>query len=114
MSLARFSAPHARSAQRMFARGMATGTVKWFNVKKGFGFIIPDDDENRNLFVHWSAVQGSGFRFLRDGERVSYEVQSSERGDVAANVTDVDGKAFERESPERFTGRTPYGGEGSA
>lgn len=59
-------------------------------------------------------MQGSGFRFLRDGERVRYELEESARGKVAANVTDLDGKAFERESPARSNTRTPYGGEESA
>jgi cold shock protein len=61
---------------------MATGTVKWFNATKGFGFIQPDDG-GKDVFVHISAVERSGLNGLNEGQKVSYEVQS-ERGKLAA------------------------------
>jgi len=66
---------------------MATGTVKWFNDAKGYGFIEPDDG-GKDLFVHFSAIQGSGHRTLYEGDRVSYEAEDDPRGKGkrAANV----------------------------
>ena len=64
---------------------MATGTVKWFSDAKGFGFITPDDSE-KDLFVHHSAIQGSGFRSLAEGARVSYDAERGPKGPAAANV----------------------------
>ncbi len=64
---------------------MPTGTVKWFNVKKGFGFIQNAADE-RDIFVHYTAIVGDGFRILRDGESVEYELADSDRGPQAVNV----------------------------
>ena len=63
----------------------ATGTVKWFNESKGFGFIAPDDG-GKDVFVHYSAIQGSGFRTLTEGQKVSFEVQQGPKGPQAANV----------------------------
>lgn len=61
---------------------MATGTVKWFNVQKGFGFITPSDG-GKDAFVHISAVERAGLRGLNEGQRVEYELQN-ERGRTAA------------------------------
>jgi len=61
---------------------MATGTVKWFNTTKGFGFIVPQDG-GKDVFVHITAVQAAGLRGLNEGQRVSYEV-AMERGKAAA------------------------------
>jgi cold shock protein len=67
---------------------MATGTVKWFSDDKGFGFITPDD-QGKDLFVHHSGIAGDGFRSLSEGEKVSYEAQSSDKGPKAVNVQPV-------------------------
>jgi CspA family cold shock protein len=64
---------------------MATGTVKWFNDDKGFGFITPDD-EGKDLFVHHSAIQASGFKSLAEGAKVSYEAEQGPKGPAATNV----------------------------
>jgi len=65
---------------------MTTGTVKWFNESKGFGFISPSDG-GKDVFVHFSAIQGDGFRTLSEGQSVSFEVEQGPKGPQAANVT---------------------------
>lgn len=64
---------------------MATGTVKWFNAEKGFGFIKPEDG-SADVFVHFSAIQSSGFKSLEEGQRVEYDTAQGEKGLQAANV----------------------------
>ena len=64
---------------------MATGTVKWFNDSKGFGFITQDDG-GADVFAHFSAIQGSGFKSLAEGQKVSYEVEQGPKGLQAANI----------------------------
>ena len=64
---------------------MATGTVKWFDDAKGYGFITPDD-EGKDLFVHHSAIQGSGFKTLAEGAKVSYDEEQGQKGPAATNV----------------------------
>ncbi|PKM22882.1 MAG: cold-shock protein [Gammaproteobacteria bacterium HGW-Gammaproteobacteria-14] len=64
---------------------MATGTVKWFNESKGFGFITQDEG-GADVFVHFSAIQGNGFKTLAEGQKVSYDVQQGPKGPQAANV----------------------------
>jgi CspA family cold shock protein len=66
---------------------MAEGTVKWFNDAKGFGFISQDDGPD--VFVHFSAITGDGFKTLGEGERVSFEVQEGPKGLQAADVQKV-------------------------
>ena len=64
---------------------MATGTVKWFNDAKGFGFITPDDGGG-DLFAHFSEVQGSGFKSLQENQKVTFEVKQGPKGKQAANI----------------------------
>ena len=64
---------------------MATGTVKWFNDSKGFGFITPDDG-SADVFAHFSAIKSEGFRSLAEGQKVTYEVESGPKGPQAANI----------------------------
>ena len=67
---------------------MPEGVVKWFSAEKGYGFITPDDG-GKDLFVHFSEIQGSGYRNLEEGQRVSYEVQQGPKGAQAAGVVPV-------------------------
>ena len=64
---------------------MATGTVKWFNDAKGFGFITPDDG-GEDLFAHFSAIQMNGFKTLKEGQKVSFEVTQGPKGKQASNI----------------------------
>lgn len=65
---------------------MAQGTVKWFNGEKGFGFIAPDDGA-ADVFVHYSEIQGSGFRTLEENARVQFEVEQGAKGPQAVGVS---------------------------
>ena len=67
---------------------MATGTVKWFSSEKGFGFITPDDG-SADVFVHFSAIQGEGYRNLDENQKVEYAVTQGQKGPQAANVRGV-------------------------
>jgi len=64
---------------------MASGTVKWFNESKGFGFITQDDG-GADVFVHFNAIQSSGFKTLAEGQKVTYEVENGPKGLQASNV----------------------------
>ncbi len=63
---------------------MATGTVKWFNDSKGYGFITPEEGED--VFVHHTAIQGEGFKSLTEGDKVEFDIEGGEKGSKAANV----------------------------
>ena len=65
--------------------GKMTGIVKWFNADKGFGFITPDDG-SKDVFVHFSAINGEGFKSLEEGQAVTYDLTEGARGMQAANV----------------------------
>ena len=68
---------------------MSTGSVKWFNDAKGFGFITPDTG-GKDLFVHVSAIQGDGHKSLRENQKVSFDVTTGPKGDQAANIKSLD------------------------
>ena len=66
---------------------MAIGKVKWFNTQKGYGFI--EMDEGKDIFVHHSEIQGSGYRSLDEGQRVEFEIRQGPKGEQAVNVVKV-------------------------
>ncbi|HZR70294.1 MAG TPA: cold-shock protein [Burkholderiales bacterium] len=68
---------------------MSTGTVKWFNDSKGFGFITPDDG-GKDLFAHFSAIQGSGFKTLKENQKVTFDVAQGPKGPQAQNIRPVE------------------------
>ena len=65
--------------------------MKWFNTQKGFGFITPDNGD-RDCFVHYSAIQGQGFKSLREGEAVQFDIVDGQKGPAAANVVRLSGE----------------------
>ena len=67
---------------------MPQGTVKWFNAEKGFGFIAPDGGAE-DVFVHYSAISGGGYRSLEENQRVEFDVEQGQKGPQAVNVTAV-------------------------
>src|SRR3954452_21550493 len=104
---------------------MATGTVKWFNDEKGYGFITPDDG-GRDLFVHHTGINGSGFKTLRETTKASYEEEGSDTGPKAVNVEKISiqrladplgprragsdgrlGEFWRRKTRSRWRGRSP-------
>ena len=67
---------------------MNKGTVKWFNAEKGYGFIT-NDANGEDVFVHFSAIQGNGFKTLAEGQNVEFEIQDGQKGPAAVNVTAI-------------------------
>ncbi len=76
------------STRKLEMHIVATGTVKWFSAEKGFGFIVPDDG-GKDLFVHHSNIDSSGFRSLTDGQRVQYEPGQGKKGPEATKVRPI-------------------------
>ncbi len=66
---------------------MPQGTVKWFNNKRGWGFIVKEDGED--IFVHYSAIKGDGFKSITEGQRVRFDIEESANGPAAANVEEL-------------------------
>lgn len=81
---------------------MATGTVKWFNDAKGFGFIEPDQGGG-DVFAHFSAIQMDGFRTLKQGSKVTYELVAGPKGMLAQNIQPVDGGAATESASDPLT-----------
>jgi cold shock protein len=71
-------------------RIMVVGKVKWFNSKKGFGFIVPESDQNQDVFVHYSSIKGDGFKSLLRGQPVQFEMIEGPKGMQAQNVMRVE------------------------
>ncbi len=67
---------------------MSTGTVKWFDAAKGFGFIAPEDG-GKDVFVHHTAINGDGYKTLDEGQKVSFEIEQGQKGPAAVNVSAV-------------------------
>jgi cold shock protein len=86
--LALFVTAGSRLHTRKGASNMTQGTVKWFNDSKGFGFITPDDG-SKDIFVHQTAISGSGFRSLSEGQRVEFEIVQGTKGPAASNVRSI-------------------------
>jgi cold shock protein len=93
------------------AAAYATGTVKWFNTTKGFGFIM-GDDAGKDYFVHQSSVKMEGFRFLEEGERVQFDVMQGEKGVQAVNVTGLNGAPLSGEVANRAGQQQQQQGQG--
>ncbi|NOJ17198.1 cold shock domain-containing protein CspD [Vibrio jasicida] len=73
-------------------KSMATGTVKWFNNAKGFGFICSDEEEG-DIFAHYSTIQMDGYRTLKAGQQVSYEIEKGPKGSHASSVVPIEAQA---------------------
>jgi CspA family cold shock protein len=84
----RFGLPYSTSSQFQEYGMRTTGTVKWFDDTKGFGFITPENG-SKDCFVHHTAIQGSGFKSLSEGDRVEFDVLEEPKGPKAANVTKI-------------------------
>jgi CspA family cold shock protein len=85
-----------------------TGTVKWFSRAKGYGFIEPDGGD-KDVFVHYSAIAGEGYRNLSEGQRVEFTIEDTPKGPQAAEVIDLDGSSDQQEeSDEGFQSYTTF------
>ncbi|HBH36475.1 MAG TPA: cold-shock protein [Gammaproteobacteria bacterium] len=68
---------------------MPTGTVKWFNNRKGYGFVVPDEQVEEDVFIHYSSIEMEGFKTLREGQKVNFELSDGPKGLHATNITDL-------------------------
>jgi CspA family cold shock protein len=83
-----FAARIRRAVDRKGSSSMPTGTVKWFNDSKGFGFITPDDG-GKDLFAHHSSIQMDGYKSLKEAQKVSFDVVQGPKGPAASNIKPV-------------------------
>jgi CspA family cold shock protein len=70
----------------MSTKVLTKGKIKWFNNQKGYGFVNPDGEETRDVFVHYSAIQGDGYKTVANGQDVEFELTQGPKGDMAQNV----------------------------
>lgn len=68
---------------------MPTGTVKWFNNRKGYGFVVPDEQVEEDVFIHYSSIEMEGFKTLREGQKINFELADGPKGLHATNITDL-------------------------
>ncbi|MEA3301773.1 MAG: cold shock domain-containing protein [Pseudomonadota bacterium] len=68
---------------------MPTGTVKWFNNRKGYGFLIPDEQAEEDVFIHYSSIEMEGFKTLREGQKINFDLSDGPKGLHATNITDL-------------------------
>ncbi|MBI3286899.1 MAG: cold shock domain-containing protein [Chloroflexi bacterium] len=76
-------------ARPLSSRPRYTGIIKWFSSAKGYGFITPDGEGQRDVFVHYSAIEGTGFRTLEENQRVEFEIEESPKGPQAVRVVKI-------------------------
>jgi CspA family cold shock protein len=68
---------------------MPTGTVKWFNNRKGYGFVVPDEQVEEDVFIHYSSIEMEGFKTLSEGQKINFELSDGPKGLHATNITDL-------------------------
>jgi CspA family cold shock protein len=68
---------------------MPTGTVKWFNNRKGYGFVIPDEQAEEDVFIHYSSIEMEGFKTLNEGQKINFDLSDGPKGLHATNITDL-------------------------
>ena len=68
---------------------MPTGTVKWFNNRKGYGFLIPDEQAEEDVFIHYSSIEMEGFKTLSEGQKINFDLSDGPKGLHATNITDL-------------------------
>jgi len=68
---------------------MPTGTVKWFNNRKGYGFVVPDEQVEEDVFIHYSSIEMEGFKSLNEGQKINFELSDGPKGLHATNITDL-------------------------